>query len=199
VPPSSAVLPSPSSCAALPIADGQPPNDFAAAVNQVTAKAQLLVREEIELAKVEVTEKVTSLTKGAIVAIVAGSFVVAGLVFLGHAVAWGLYALFFNDVAWGYLIVAGSLFIFGGLAGFLASRAFKAGAPPTPDLAIDEAQKIRDLVDAARTTPLTQPLVVAPVAAATTPAAPSTPAQTTAPAAATQATPGTSTDGESHT
>ena len=114
MPPSSAVLPSPSSCAALPIADGQPPNDFAAAVNQVTAKAQLLVREEIELAKVEVTEKITSLTKGGIVAIAAGVFVVAGLLFLGHAVAWGLYALFFNDVAWGYLIVAGSLFVLGG-------------------------------------------------------------------------------------
>ncbi|MCX6386841.1 MAG: phage holin family protein [Solirubrobacterales bacterium] len=143
----------------MPTTDQQPPNDFAAAVSQVTAKAQLLVREEFALAKTEVTEKLTSLTKGTIVAAAAAVFAVAGLLFLGHAIAWGLYALFFNDVFWGYLIVAGSLFILGGLAAYLAARALKAGAPPTPALAIDEAHKIRDLVDAARSTPFSEPLV----------------------------------------
>jgi hypothetical protein len=35
------------------------------------------------------------------------------------------------------------LFILGGLAGYLATRFFKAGQPPVPAMAIDEAQKIK--------------------------------------------------------
>ena len=38
------------------------------------------------------------------------------------------------------------LFVRGGLAGFLGARAFKAGTPPAPTMAIDEAKKIRDTV-----------------------------------------------------
>ena len=34
----------------------------------------------------------------------------------------------------------------GALAGFLASRAFKKGAPPTPRLAIAEAKRIQETV-----------------------------------------------------
>ena len=37
-------------------------------------------------------------------------------------------------------------FVLGGLAGFLAYRAFKSGAPPTPDMAIEEAKRIRETV-----------------------------------------------------
>ena len=47
---------------------------------------------------------------------------------------------------WGFFLVAAVLFLLGALAGFLASRAFKRGAPPTPDIAIDEAKRIRDTV-----------------------------------------------------
>jgi hypothetical protein len=36
--------------------------------------------------------------------------------------------------------------LLGALAGFVAFRALKAGAPPTPAMAIDEARKIRDAV-----------------------------------------------------
>jgi hypothetical protein len=40
--------------------------------------------------------------------------------------------------------VAGVLFLLAGLSAFLAIRWFKGGAPPTPEMAIDEAQRIRE-------------------------------------------------------
>jgi hypothetical protein len=51
-------------------------------------------------------------------------------------------------VFWGYFLVAGVLFLLGGLGGFLAARAFKRGSPPTPQLAIDEAKRIQETVKA---------------------------------------------------
>ena len=35
------------------------------------------------------------------------------------------------------------LFLLGGIAGFLASRFVKSGSPPTPQMAIEEAQLIK--------------------------------------------------------
>ena len=45
-------------------------------------------------------------------------------------------------------MVAAALLVLGGLAGFLAARALRAGSPPTPHLAIEEAKKIRETVGA---------------------------------------------------
>ena len=122
--------------------------NIAQAIQEVSDRAQLLVREEIELAKVEVTEKVTKLIKGAVVAIAAGIFAVFGLVYLMHGFAWlAWYELFpDNQFFWGFFVVAAVLFLLGALAGFIASRAFKSGAPPTPKMAIDEAKLIKETV-----------------------------------------------------
>ena len=68
-------------------------SEMARAIQDVTEKAELLVREEIALAKAEMTEKVTKLLKGAIFGVVAGVFAVFALIYLGHALAWG-----FNDL-----------------------------------------------------------------------------------------------------
>ena len=122
--------------------------NIADAIQEVSERAQLLVREEIELAKTEVTEKVTKLLKGAIVGVAAGIFVVFGLIYLLHGFAWlAWYELFpSNEFFWGFFVVAAVLFLLGALAGFIAARAFKSGAPPTPQLAIDEAKRIRETV-----------------------------------------------------
>jgi uncharacterized membrane protein YqjE len=122
--------------------------NIAQAIQEVSERAQLLVREEIELAKVEVTEKVVKLIKGAVVGIAAGIFAVFGLVYLLHGVAWLTWFEFFpdNQFFWGFFIVAAVLFLLGALAGFIASRAFKSAAPPTPQLAIDEAKLIKETV-----------------------------------------------------
>ena len=118
------------------------------AIQEVSERAQILVREEIELAKAEVTEKINSLVKGAVVGVVGGVFAVFGLLFLLHGVSWLLWFSLFSDTNyfWGFFIVAGVMFLLGALAGFLATRAFKRGSPPKPELAIDEAKRIRETV-----------------------------------------------------
>jgi uncharacterized membrane protein YqjE len=121
--------------------DGSP--QIASAVQEISERATLLVREEIELAKAEVAEKVNKLVRGAVVGTAAGIFAVFGLSILLQGLAWLLFALLFDDVYWGFFIVAGLLFLLAGLSAFLATRWFKGGAPPTPEMAIDEAQRIR--------------------------------------------------------
>jgi hypothetical protein len=122
-------------------------------VNEVTEKASLLVREEIELAKAEVTQKVTRIAKGAVLATVGGIFLVFMLIYFLHALA-----LFLDDVlnvnpsgVWiGYAIVTGGLLVLGVIAIFIAVRLFKRGAPPMPELAIEEAKKTRDVLEEVR-------------------------------------------------
>jgi len=125
---------------------------IAQAIQEVSERAQLLVREEIELAKTEVTEKVSKLIKGAVVGMAAGIFVVCGLLFVLHGLAWLAWYELFPDwqFFWGFFIVAAVLFLLGALAGFMAARAFKAGSPPTPELAIDEARRIRETVQSSQ-------------------------------------------------
>ena len=121
--------------------------NIAQAIQEVSERAQLLVREEIELAKAEVTAKVSKLVKGAVVGIVAGIFVINGLTFLLHGLSWlAWYELPVSNgqFFWGFFLVAALLFLLGALAGFIAARAFKRGAPPTPEMAIDEAKRIRE-------------------------------------------------------
>ncbi len=121
----------------------QQTSELGKAIQEVSEKASLLVREEIALAKAEMTEKVSGLAKGAAVGAAAGVFILAGLIYFLHFIAL-LIADLLGDTVWlGYLIVAGALFLTGGLAGFLAARFFKKGSPPTPTMAIEEAQLIR--------------------------------------------------------
>ena len=115
-------------------------------VSEISEKASLLVREEIELAKAEVSAKVKTLSKGAVVAIAAGIFAVLGLIFLLHTLSWFFVWLWFEDIFWGFLVTTGILFFFAAIAGLLGVRWIKRGAPPTPDMAIDEAKRIKETV-----------------------------------------------------
>jgi uncharacterized membrane protein YqjE len=128
----------------------QQTSEMARAIQDVTEKAQLLVREEIELAKAEMTDKVTKLIKGAVFGIVAGIFAVFALIYLLNALSWGI-----NDVLdvstalWaGFLITGGLILLLGAIAGFIAMRLVKKGSPPTPQLAIEEAQLIKGTLTA---------------------------------------------------
>jgi hypothetical protein len=123
-------------------------SELGAALQDVTDKATLLIREEIELAKTEVIEKVTKLIKGAVVGIAAGIFAVFGLIYLLHALSWLIWDLIggTRDFWVGFVIVAGLLFLAGGLAGFIAARLVKRGSPPVPKMAIEEAQLIKETV-----------------------------------------------------
>jgi hypothetical protein len=131
------------------------PQNIAAAVAEVSERASLLIREEIELAKAEVSEKATKLLKGAVVGIAAGVFVVTALFFVLIGLAYLLYyeLPLGNELTyfWGFFAMALILLALGALAGFLAARALKAGSPPVPTMAIDEARKIRETVSATPT------------------------------------------------
>ncbi|MGI8462413.1 MAG: phage holin family protein [Solirubrobacterales bacterium] len=114
-------------------------------VIDVSEKTSVLIREEIELAKAEVTEKVTYLAKGGIVALAAGIFLLLFLAMFMHAIAWLLNDLFFGDTIWlGFMVEAIFWLIVAGVAGLIAYRAIQAGAPPTPDMAIEEAKLTRE-------------------------------------------------------
>jgi uncharacterized membrane protein YqjE len=135
------------------VADDPSTSELAQAIQDVSERASLLVREEIELAKAEMTEKVTKLVKGAVVGIVAGIFAVAALIYLLHSLSWGVFALVSDDInfVWvGFLIVGGLLLLLGGLAGFLAARFLRGGTPPKPAMAIEEAQLIKQTVQSSR-------------------------------------------------
>jgi hypothetical protein len=120
------------------------------AVQEISFRAQQLVREEIELAKAEVTAKATKLAKGAAVGAAGGIFAIVALLFFLHGLAWG-FSDWLGVAAWvGYWITAAILFLLAGLAAFLAARLLKSGSPPTPQMAIDEAQLIKQTVDEAR-------------------------------------------------
>ena len=117
-------------------------------VFDVSERVSILVREEIALAKAEISEKVGSLLRGGVVGIVAGVFALMGLAMLMHAFAWLLNDLFFGDTVWlGFLVEAVFWFAVAGAAGFFAYRSLQEGSPPTPDLAIEEARRVRQTLE----------------------------------------------------
>jgi hypothetical protein len=118
-------------------------------MQDVTSRTQLLVREEIELAKAEVTDKATKLAKGAVVGAAAGIFVITALLFLLHGLAWFLWKVVADSVQnvfLGYLLTALLLLILAAIAGLVAKRLIKKGSPPKPAMAIEEAQRIKSTV-----------------------------------------------------
>jgi uncharacterized membrane protein YqjE len=131
--------------------DGVQPQNIATAITEVSERATLLVREEIELAKAEVTEKAAKLVKGAVVGVAAGVFFMTALVFALVGCAWLLY--FYLPVGefayfWGFFAMAVILVILGVIAGLIAAKVVKKGSPPVPNMAIEEARKIREAVSA---------------------------------------------------
>ena len=72
-----------------------------------------------------------------------------GLAMLMHGIAWLLNDLFFSgDLYAGFLIEAGFWFLVAAGAGLFAFRSVRAGAPPTPDLAIEEVRRTKETLEA---------------------------------------------------
>ncbi len=118
-------------------------------VTDVTEKTTLLIHEEIELAKAEVTSKLTKLGIGAAVAGAAGVFLVFGLIYGLFAVAEAINSFGFSPWV-GFAVVWALLTIFGIIAGAVAYRLFKRGSPPVPTLAIEEAKATREAIEEVR-------------------------------------------------
>ena len=127
-------------------------------VFDVSERVSTLVREEIALAKAEVSEKVSSLARGGAVGVAAGVFAFLGLILFMHAIAWLLVDLFFEDAVWaGFLIEAVIFFAIAALAGLLAYRAFQKGSPPVPAMAIEEGKRIRQTLESGTTPAAKEP------------------------------------------
>jgi len=121
-------------------------------VFDVSERVSTLVREEIELAKAEVTEKLAKLAKGGAIGAAAGFFAFFGAILLMHAFAWLLNDLFFSGDVWiGFAIEALMFFVVAAIAGFVAYRAVQAGAPPVPEMAIEEGKRIRQTLEGGTT------------------------------------------------
>jgi len=124
---------------------GTPPSGDERSVSDlvfdVAEKSSTLVREEIELAKTEISEKVGSLLRGSAVGAAAGVFAFLALILVMEGVAWLLAEEVFDGNAWpGFFVEAGVFLLIAAGAGFVAYRAVQAGAPPVPAQAIEEAK-----------------------------------------------------------
>jgi len=133
----------------LPANNNATSENLANAVTDVSDRVSALVREEIELAKAEVAIKAKSLFRGT-VAVFAGAVFGVFAIFIGlEAAAWGLNAVLVPGAGsiWeGFLIVFGVLAVLTIGSFLFAWTKLKAGAPPAPTMAIDEAKRIRETV-----------------------------------------------------
>lgn len=123
---------------------------------QVTEQTQHIVREEIELAKAEVSQKVATLGRGAAVGAAAGVFIALGGLFFLHFVAfffWWAIGSPGGQIFWGYLFTAVLLIVLAAIGGLLAYKFVKKGSPPVPTMAIEEAKLVRETVTGASSTP----------------------------------------------
>jgi uncharacterized membrane protein YqjE len=123
-------------------------SELGKAIQDVSEKLQLLVREEIALAQAEMTAKAQKLIRGIVAGAIAAIFALFGLIYALHALSWGLWDLIGGGQGpWlGFLITTLLLFLLGAVGALLAFRFIKKATPPKPELAIEEAQLIRETV-----------------------------------------------------
>ncbi len=120
-------------------------------VADVTSKLQLLVREEIELAKAEVTTKAKKLGTGAGMAAGALVTLLFFSIFFFIGLAELLNDLFWDDYPWaGYLVVALFFLIITVVLVLVGMRLIKKGSPPAPEMAIEEAKATKAVLEEAR-------------------------------------------------
>jgi hypothetical protein len=123
---------------------------IATAITDISDQLTLLVHDEIELAKAEVSIKARSLGVGAGIFGAGTVFGHLALIFLLLTLALGIDSVIANgvDELWiGFAIVFGGLTVATLISVAVARKLFRTG-PPTPTMAIDEARKIRETVTA---------------------------------------------------
>jgi uncharacterized membrane protein YqjE len=126
---------------------GQDDRSVGQLVGDVSQQTSTLVREEIELAKAEVREKVEQLVRGSVVGAIAAVFLFFSLLLVMHGVAWLLNDLVFDNFWAGFFVEAALFLLVGALAVLVAVRSFQRGAPPTPEQAIEEAKLTRERLE----------------------------------------------------
>jgi Putative Actinobacterial Holin-X, holin superfamily III len=138
----------------MPAQDQTPPppeatdkRSVAELVFDVSEGTSKLIREEIELAKAEVTEKVGKILRGSAVGAAAGAFAFLALILVMEGVAWLLNEEVFDGKTWpGFFIEAAVFLLVAAGAGYFAYRSVQAGAPPIPEQAIEEAKLTKEML-----------------------------------------------------
>jgi hypothetical protein len=109
------------------------------AAREVVDRARSIARLEIELALLEIKQKLVRIAGG--VGLGAGAAVVA-LFALGFLAAGGAAGLALVVPVWAALLIVGGVFLAATLAlALLALRSLKAGTPLLPEEAIEEARR----------------------------------------------------------
>jgi Putative Actinobacterial Holin-X, holin superfamily III len=122
-------------------------------VTDVSDRMGTLIREEVELAKAEVSLKAMQLLRGTAAGAAGAVFGVFAVLFALLTIAWALDAIIIagaGDIWIGFAIVTAGLVALAIAAFMFAWRKLRRG-PPAPTMAIDEAKRIRETV--AATTP----------------------------------------------
>jgi hypothetical protein len=134
-------------------------------VFDVSERTSTLIREEVELAKAEITDKVTKLLRGSAVGAAAGVFAFLALILVMEGFAWLLNEEVFDNSWAGFFVEAAIFLLVAAGAGWFAYRSVRAGSPPVPEQAIEEAKLIRETIEGEETGPAAEP----PAAGAVTP------------------------------
>ncbi|MBW8060178.1 MAG: phage holin family protein [Solirubrobacterales bacterium] len=117
-------------------------------VFDVSEKTSSLIREEVELAKTEIAEKVGKLLRGSVVGIAAGAFAFLALILVMEGFAWLLNEELFDGRAWpGFFVEAALFLLIAAAAALFAYRSIQAGAPPVPEQAIEEAKRTKEMLE----------------------------------------------------
>lgn len=110
-----------------------------ASVQRVADHARSLVQLEVELAKLEVAQKVKGVTLGAVLLATAALLGLLGVTMVFTAVAWA-FALILPVWA-AFAVSAGILFLLAGALAAAGAAIVKRKAPPVPEQAIEEARR----------------------------------------------------------
>ena len=116
-------------------------------VFDVSERTSTLIREEVELAKAEITEKVTKLLRGSAVGAAAGVFAFLALILVMEGFAWLLNEEVFDNSWAGFFVEAAIFLLVAAGAGWFAYTSVRAGSPPVPEQAIEEAKLIRETIE----------------------------------------------------
>jgi uncharacterized membrane protein YqjE len=134
-----------------PVPPPEPDSDqrsVAELVFDVSEGASKLIREEFELAKAEISEKVGKILRGSVVGVAAGVFAFLALILIMEGVAWLLNEEVFDGNTWpGFFVEAAVFLLIAALAGYIAYRSVRAGSPPVPEQAIEEAKLTKEMLE----------------------------------------------------
>lgn len=116
---------------AINLTDDRPLGEL---VGEMTRDVSLIMRKEVELAKVEIKEEVAKSGKAAGLFGATGAFGYLALIMVSFAAAWGLAALM--PVGWAFLIVGVVHAVIAAITGLMGKKTIKS-VTPVPEQTVE--------------------------------------------------------------